>query len=137
MWVSLLAHGRDAYARRISHDAALARYLGALVEEREDFELMTPVGLSITCFRYVPGGPARARSTGREEYLDRLNKRLMTELQLAGQAYCSNAVLEGRFCLRSCIVNYRTEAGDVEALIEIASALGEKLDAELRPATLS
>jgi aromatic-L-amino-acid/L-tryptophan decarboxylase len=137
VWISLLAHGRDAYARRISHDAALARYLGALVDEREDFELMTPVGLSITCFRYVPGGLAREPSTGREEYLDRLNQRLMTELQLAGQAYCSNAVLEGRFCLRSCIVNYRTEAGDVEALIEIASALGEKLDAELRPATLS
>jgi aromatic-L-amino-acid/L-tryptophan decarboxylase len=137
VWISLLAHGRDSYARRISHDAALARYLGALVDEREDFELMTPVGLSITCFRYVPGGLARARSTGCEEYLDRLNQRLMTELQLAGQAYCSNAVLEGRFCLRSCIVNYRTEAGDVEALIEIASALGEKLDAELRPATLS
>ena len=28
VWVSLLAHGRRAYAARISHDAALARYLG-------------------------------------------------------------------------------------------------------------
>ncbi len=35
VWVSLLAHGRDAYARRICHDAALARYLGALVEEHD------------------------------------------------------------------------------------------------------
>ena len=54
VWVSLLAHGRKAYGRRISHDAALARYLGARAEEPEEFELMTPVGLSITCFRYVP-----------------------------------------------------------------------------------
>ncbi len=66
VWVSLLAHGRAAYGRRISHDAALARYLGARVEERGDFELMTPVGLSITCFRYVPSGlPAGARPTAR------------------------------------------------------------------------
>ena len=131
VWVSLLAHGRAAYARRISHDAALARYLGELVTERDDFELMTPVGLSITCFRYVPQGLAEAE--GRDEYLDRLNERLMTEIQLGGRAYCSNAVLGDRFCLRSCIVNYRTEAGDVEALIDIAAEIGRALDAELRP----
>ena len=71
VWLSLLAHGRDAYARRISHDAALARYLGARVEERPEFELAAPVGLSICCFRYVPPGPRprappgkRSTSTG-------------------------------------------------------------------------
>ena len=132
VWVSLLAHGRAAYARRISHDAALARYLGAIVEEREDFELMTPVGLSITCFRYVPQGLPPRGAEGREEYLDLLNERIMTEIQLGGRSYCSNAVLAGRFCLRSCIVNYRTEAEDVEALVEIAAELGAKLDVELR-----
>jgi glutamate/tyrosine decarboxylase-like PLP-dependent enzyme len=131
VWVSLLAHGRDAYARRISHDAALARYLGALVEERDDFELMTPVGLSITCFRFVPEG--LPDEPGRDEYLDELNQRIMTEIQLGGRAFCSNAVLEGRFCLRSCIVNYRTEASDVEALLEIAAETGRRLDGELRP----
>jgi len=134
IWVSLLAHGRDAYARRISHDAALARYLGELVDERDDFELMTPVGLSITCFRYVPEGLSGGR--GREEYLDELNQRIMTEIQLGGRAFCSNAVLEGRFCLRSCIVNYRTEAGDVEALLQIAAETGRMLDGELRPGEL-
>jgi hypothetical protein len=47
--------------------------------------------------------------------------------------FCSNAILDGRFCLRSCIVNYRTEADDVEALLEIATQLGGELDDELRP----
>jgi glutamate/tyrosine decarboxylase-like PLP-dependent enzyme len=131
IWVSLLAHGRDAYARRIAHDAALARYLGELVEERDDFELMTPVGLSITCFRYVPPGLSSAGEE-RETYLDRLNQRIVTAIQLDGRVYCSNAVLGGRYCLRSCIVNFRTEAPDVEALIEVAAELGSALDAELR-----
>ena len=31
VWISLLAHGRAAYARRIEHDVALASYLGELV----------------------------------------------------------------------------------------------------------
>ena len=140
VWVSLLAHGRKAYGRRISHDAALARYLGACVEEHDEFELMTPVGLSITCFRYVPADltsfDPRHDEQGRNEYLDVLNNRLMTEIQLDGRVYCSNAVLDGRFCLRSCIVNYRTEAEDMDALLDVASELGAKLDVELRPETL-
>jgi glutamate/tyrosine decarboxylase-like PLP-dependent enzyme len=131
IWVSLLAHGRRAYARRISHDAELARYMGGLVEKRADFELAAPVGLSICCFRYVPedlgDGPDR------EEYLNTLNERLMTEIHLDGRAYCSNAILGGRFVLRACIVNFRTEAEDVEATLEVAEELGAKLDAELRP----
>jgi glutamate/tyrosine decarboxylase-like PLP-dependent enzyme len=141
VWVSLLAHGRRAYARRISHDAELARYLGARVEEESAFELMAPVGLSITCFRYVPEdlpdrSTERAGAAIRDGYLDELNSRLMTAIQLDGRVYCSNAVLEGRFCLRSCIVNYRTEAEDMDALLDVASELGAKLDAELRPEAL-
>ena len=61
----------------------------------------------------------------------------MTAIQLDGRVYCSNAVLQdGRFCLRSCIVNYRTEAEDMDALLDVASELGAKLDVELRPEAL-
>jgi glutamate/tyrosine decarboxylase-like PLP-dependent enzyme len=134
IWVSLLAHGRNAYARRISHDAELARYMGGLVENRPDFELAAPVGLSICCFRYVPED--LGESPDRESYLNTLNERLMTEIQLDGRAYCSNAILEGRFVLRACIVNFRTEAEDVEATLDVAAELGAKLDAELRPGVL-
>lgn len=134
IWVSLLAHGRRAYVRRISHDAALARYLGERVGERPDFELACPVGLSICCFRYVPPGlPARR---GREEYLDLLNERLMTEAQQDGRVFFSNAVLDGRFVLRVCIVNFRTEAEDLDAVLDVAAEVGARLDAELRPAPL-
>jgi glutamate/tyrosine decarboxylase-like PLP-dependent enzyme len=135
VWVSLLAHGRDAYARRISHDAELARYLGARVQERPEFELAAPVGLSICCFRYVPPGLAGG-SSAQEEYLNRLNARLMTEIQLDGRVFCSNAVLDGRFTLRACIVNFRTEAEDMDALLDVAAELGEVLDASMRPQEL-
>jgi glutamate/tyrosine decarboxylase-like PLP-dependent enzyme len=134
VWVSLLAHGRRAYAERISHDARLARYMAARVRERPDLELAVPVSLSICCFRYVP----QDLPTGphRESYLDDLNERLMTQIQLDGRAFCSNAVLRGRFVLRACIVNFRTEAEDVDAVLDVASELGAKLDAELRPEAL-
>jgi glutamate/tyrosine decarboxylase-like PLP-dependent enzyme len=125
VWISLLAYGRAAYARRISHDAALARYLGELVEERSDFELAVPVGLSICCFRYAPAGVP-------DDLLDRLNERLLTAIQLDGRSYCSNAVLRERFWLRACIVNFRTEAADVERLLDVAAELGAEIAEELR-----
>ena len=120
VWVSLLAHGRAAYGRRIAHDVALARYLGALVEEHPDFELMCEPRLSICCFRYRPAG-----WNGSEEQLDRVNERLLTAIMADGRVYCSNAVIDGRFGLRACIVNFRTEADDVERLLAVAAELGE------------
>jgi aromatic-L-amino-acid decarboxylase len=120
VWVSLLAHGRAAYGRRIAHDVALIRYLGELVEEHPDFELMCEPRLSICCFRYRPVG-----WEGSEEQLDRVNERLMTAIMADGRVYCSNAVIDGRFGLRACIVNFRTEAEDVERLLAVAAELGE------------
>ena len=134
VWVSLLAHGRRAYGQRISHDARLARYMAAEARRRSELEVSAPVTLSICCFRYVP--PGLADGPDREAYLDRLNERLMTEIQLDGRAFCSNAILGGRFVLRACIVNFRTEADDVDALLDVAVELGGRLDAELRPEEL-
>jgi glutamate/tyrosine decarboxylase-like PLP-dependent enzyme len=131
VWVSLLAHGRRAYGERISHDAALARYMGDRVETHPELELAAPVGLSICCFRYVP--PSLPAGVDDKEYVSTLNERLMTKIQLDGRAFCSNAFLDGAWALRACIVNFRTEADDVDALLDLAVELGRRLDAELRP----
>jgi aromatic-L-amino-acid/L-tryptophan decarboxylase len=132
VWVSILAHGWRAYRERISHDAALARYMGERVRAHPEFELACPVGLSICCFRFVPEDLGEIHD--RDTYLDRLNERLMNDAQQDGRAFFSNAVLHGRFVLRVCIVNFRTEADDLDAVLEVAAELGHKLDAELRPA---
>ena len=134
VWISLLAHGTRAYAQRIAHDVELAKYLHRRAEERPEFEVMAPTTLSITCFRYVP--PDLGDGPGRDEYLDTLNERLMTEIQLDGRVFPSNAVLNGRFVLRSCIVNFRTEAEQMDLLLDVAAELGAKLDVELRPPAL-
>ena len=120
VWISLLAHGRAAYGRRIAHDAALARYLGELVKAHPDFELMAPPRLSVCCFRYRPAG-----WNSDEETLDRLNERLMTTIHADGRVYCSNAVIAGRFGLRVCVVNFRTEAEDMDQMLAVAAELGE------------
>src|SRR5262249_22061672 len=128
VYFSLLAHGTEAYARRIAHDCALAEWLAGGVDRTPELERACAPGLSICCFRFVPAGVTD------EEYLYTLNERLMAEIQADGRVYCSNAVLGGRYWLRACIVNFRTEAEDVEALAEIAVELGRRLHLELRGA---
>ena len=131
IWVSLLAHGWDAYERRIAHDVALAKYLYTCAGAHPELEPIGPSPeLSIACFRYVPS-ELRGDSSA-EPYLNRLNERLMSELQLGGRVFPSNAVLDGRFALRACIVNFRTEAVDIDALIEEALERGASLDKALR-----
>ncbi len=125
-------HRVDRAPQAATHDVELARWFHRRALERPEFEAIGPEPrLSLACFRYVPSdledGPER------EAYLDRLNERLMTEIQLAGRVFPSNAVLDGRFVLRICIVNYRTEAVDLELLLDVASELGARLDAEMRP----
>ena len=68
--------------------------------------------------------------------LDRFDKAILQALQLDGRVFPSNAVVHGRFALRACITNIRTEADDLDSLLAVAAELGERLDAELRPDSL-
>ena len=139
VWISLLAHGRDAYARRISHDAALARYLGALVERTRRLRADDPGGSVDRLLPLrAPGpaarqGPRDARSTSNDAERADHDRHPARRARLLFE----RRARRDRFCLRACIVNFRTEAEDVEALVEIAAETGARLDAELRPATLS
>ncbi|HSG65628.1 MAG TPA: pyridoxal-dependent decarboxylase [Gammaproteobacteria bacterium] len=132
VWLALRTIGREGYVRMIRDDIALARRLHAHAIAHPELEAFT-CELSIVTFRYRPraleGSPAAV-----EAYLDELNDELLTRLQGGGEAYVSNAVLEGRKLLRACIVNFRTTADDIDAIPEIVVRLGREVDREQRPA---
>jgi glutamate/tyrosine decarboxylase-like PLP-dependent enzyme len=130
VWLSLQQAGRDGYVRMISDDVALSRRLFARIEEFAELEALTQA-LSIATFRYVPPGVG-AGSERSEEYLNALNYELLTRIQNSGEAYVSNAVVNGKFALRACIVNFRTTAADIDALPELVIRLGRELDAQMR-----
>jgi glutamate/tyrosine decarboxylase-like PLP-dependent enzyme len=134
IWVSLLAHGWSAYERRIGHDVALARHLYDRASTHHELQALGPrAQLSIACFRYVP--PTLRDDPSAEPYLNRLNETLMMELQLGGRVFPSNAVIDGRFALRACIVNYRTEAEHVDRLIAETIDTGRAVHARLSTST--
>jgi glutamate/tyrosine decarboxylase-like PLP-dependent enzyme len=130
VWLALQQAGREGYARMISDDIRLAAELFRLLPQYPELQPLTQ-GLSITTFRFVPPDLASG-NTETETYLNALNNELLTRVQNSGEAYLSNAVINGKFALRVCIVNFRTTRLDIEALPPLIVRLGKETDAELR-----
>jgi glutamate/tyrosine decarboxylase-like PLP-dependent enzyme len=130
VWLALRQAGQRGYRRMIADDIALAAELFDRVSRHPRLEAGTR-GLSITTFRYVPEGIAPGTPAG-EKYLDRLNAELVERLQAGGEVYLSNAVVGGRYFLRTCLVNFRTSRRDIEAIPEIVVRAGRTLDGQMR-----
>lgn len=131
VWLALRHAGRKGYEDLIGTDISLAKELYRLVAAHPQLEAFTQ-GLSISTFRYVPSD---LRPAGKEsdEYLNALNAELLDQLQRRGEAFLSNAIVDGRFLLRACIVNFRTTLKDIQELPDIIVRYGREADERLRP----
>jgi glutamate/tyrosine decarboxylase-like PLP-dependent enzyme len=129
VWLGLRQAGREGYARMIGDDCRLAAALHRQVAAHPELEAAT-LGLSIVTFRFVPADLRGAG--GAESYLNALNERLLARLKTGGEVFVTNAVIDGRFLLRACIVNFRTTDADVAAVPELVAREGRRLDATLR-----
>ncbi len=123
VWLALQLVGRRGYVESISQDIRLSRNLYAILHKRPDFETFTQ-NLSITTFRYVPSElRSKVGEAETEERLNKLNEELLERVERSGKAFLSNAVINGRFALRACIVNFRTSDEDIEALPDVIANL--------------
>jgi glutamate/tyrosine decarboxylase-like PLP-dependent enzyme len=134
VWLALQQAGQEGYAQMISDDISLAKELYLQVSQRPDFDALS-CSLSITTFRFVPLGLDRTHADT-EAYLDRLNREILSRLNNSGKVYLSNAIVNGKFAIRACIVNFRTSQSDIRELPPLALQIGREIDLELRPAAL-
>ena len=86
--------------------------------------------------RYVPLD-YNHDSEKKEAYLNTLNEALLNALQQGGEIFLSNAMIMEKYCLRACIVNFRTSAKDIEEIIEIIVREGKKMHQKLREKMIS
>ena len=109
LWFQIKYAGVGALRDSIEHDLECARYFVQLIRESDDFELLA-AGLSVFCFQYKP--------SGYKGDFNQLNEKLLVKLQRAGSSYLSNALIDGRFALRGCVLNYRTTFEDMRQVME-------------------
>ena len=109
-WFTFVTLGSDAIGAAISRTCALARRLKARVEAEPALELLAPVALNIVCFRV------------RCADADRVNAEIVADLHESGVAVPSTTTIAGRTAIRAAIVNHRTTAADVDALVDAVLA---------------
>lgn len=122
VWMAMKEQGVGRIGAAIQHNIDQARYLARLIEATEGLELLAPVAMNIVCFRLAPDGLG-------EDARNRLNQAILTELQVRGVAVPSQTLLDGRFAIRVCITNHRSELADFDALIDAVLAIGAELQA--------
>jgi aromatic-L-amino-acid decarboxylase len=125
VWMSIKEHGLDRLGRMMARNVEQAHYLGQLIENEQNMELLAPIGLNIVCFRYNPGGLD-------DETLNALNKEILIQLQEQGICAPSYTTLNGRYCLRAAIANHRSIQDDFDVLVGETVRIGQKLTAQFR-----
>ena len=130
VWLALQQIGSNGYIKLIREDIELSKYLYELAEKHSELESITQ-NLSIATFRYIPKN-LEDKGEKREAYLNTLNEELVNKLQQSGELFLSNAIVVNKYCLRACIVNFRTTKKDIEECIEIIVKEGRKTHLSLQ-----
>jgi aromatic-L-amino-acid decarboxylase len=99
LWTVLRCYGREGLQARIREAIRLAELFEDLVRDEPGWELCTPRGFSVVCFR---------RSGSDED-----NERLLARANESGELFISHTRLAGRYVLRLAIGNERTTEDDV------------------------
>lgn len=129
VWLALQQIGSDGYVKLIREDIELSEYFYELAKKHDELEAVTQ-NLSIATFRYIPEN-IELKGEEREVYLNGLNEALVNVLQDGGELFLSNAIVFEKYCMRTCIVNFRTAKKDIEECLDIIIKEGRKLRNEM------
>jgi len=113
-WFTLKTFGAERMGAMIAHTCAVARHLEARVRREPKLEMLAPVALNIVCFRYRTAGDA-----------DALNADIVADLHESGLAAPSSTTVDGVLAIRAAIVNHRTDAADVDRMVDAVLHFGD------------
>jgi aromatic-L-amino-acid decarboxylase len=94
----------------------LAQRFASWVEASGRFELAAPAPLNLVCFRHRGG--------------DEVNHRLLERLNGSGRLYLTHTTLSGRYTLRFCVGQTRTEARHVESAWRLIERAAREVEEE-------
>lgn len=130
VWLALQQIGSNGYVKLIKEDIELSKYFYNLAKKHTELEPITQ-NLSIATLRYIPEN-FEEKNEKRETYLNTLNEELVNTIQHSGEMFLSNAIVVNKYCLRTCIVNFRTTKKDIEECIKIIVKEGRKIHIKLQ-----
>ena len=113
-WFTFQVYGAEKLGRMMAKSCNLANYLRQQVDAAPMLEMLAPVALNIVCFRY--------RSS------NSVNAQIVLALQESGLAAPSSTSINGQVAIRAALVNHRTQACDIDALIKATLSIGAEIE---------
>ena len=113
LWFVLRYYGVEGLQFHIRRHIELARRIVGWIEADRHFEVVAPSPLNLVCFRHRGS--------------DALNARLMREINGTGEVFLTHTKLNGRFVLRLCVGQSRTETEHVEEAWHLIVATAKRL----------
>jgi L-2,4-diaminobutyrate decarboxylase len=132
LWFVIHRFGSRGLGRLYDHLCGTARLLYDAIEERGDFENIHEPESNILCFRYL-GGNRKARGAKKSDgddakRVDALNRELRPRYNREGSGWITATVLDGRPVLRVTMMNPRTGAEHVRALLDGLAAKAKQIE---------
>lgn len=115
LWVALQRYGANGIGQLYDHLCATTRELHRMIVARQDFEALHHPESNILCFRYAGS--------------DELNRELRPSFNRNGSGWITSTVLDGRPVLRVTIMNSRTSAEHLTALLDGLAAEARRVGA--------
>lgn len=110
LWFVIRSYGIGALQAMVREHVRLAQAFAARVGESPLFELAAPVPLNLVCFRLADGS-------------DDDNRALLERINATGQLFVSHGAPDGRYTLRFCVGQARTEQRHVDAAWETITSV--------------
>ena len=108
LWMVMRSYGHEGLAAAVREHVRLAQWFACQLEQDARFEIAAPVRFSVVNFR---------RRAGDEE-----NRRILDQVNAAGDVFLSSTVLNGKFTLHLAVGNYRTADRHVARAWELVRA---------------
>jgi aromatic-L-amino-acid decarboxylase len=110
LWMIIRSLGTEKMANTIGEHVSYAHKLEEELGRSSDFELLAPVNFSTVVFRFNPDPKEGLLS---EVDLNRLNEKLLDEVNRTGEVFLSHTKLRGKFAIRLTVGNLKTTWKDV------------------------
>jgi glutamate/tyrosine decarboxylase-like PLP-dependent enzyme len=120
-YMLLRAFGKNKYGNLVQQNIDQTNYLSELLSREPNMEITAPVVSNIVCFRYKPRGLT-------EPETEKLNKIIYGELNQISLMMVSDTTIKGKYMLRACNVNHRSQKQDFEFLVNEVRKIGEQID---------
>ncbi len=105
LWLTIRHYGIEGLQAHIRKHVGLAKLFVDLIEKSNSFELAAPPSLNLVCFRHKGD--------------NQTNERIIDKINQEGQIYLTHTKLNGRYVLRFCIGQIRTEEHHVRRAVDI------------------